>query len=198
MSMLLHQALLGVGISLLLNAGLGSDGYSTMINGLHKALGVPYVTVNIAVSLVLVGLAWSRGTRPGPGTLTQPLVVGTTVSTLTSWLSPASTPTEEIVQLVIAFVLMTVGVAGYLNAELGAGPVEAAAKSLDPPISFRLSYTMVQCGGALIGYMLGADVGIGTVIIVVLTGPAVSRLRATRRPTALRFADDDLDSAVER
>ena len=36
---------LGLGVGLLLLAALGSDGYSTMINGISIATGVPFVVV---------------------------------------------------------------------------------------------------------------------------------------------------------
>ena len=94
-----------------------------------------------------VVFVWSPGARPRLGTLSQPLVVGND-SLLTPWLSLVTTYADQIVELDIAFILMAVGVAGYVDGELGADPVQAAARSLDPPISFR-SYTIAKGGGAL-------------------------------------------------
>ncbi|MEP6600042.1 MAG: hypothetical protein ABJB98_11430 [Actinomycetota bacterium] len=71
---------LGFGVALLLLAALGSDGYSTFVNGLSLALNIPFLAVNCALGVVLVALAWWRGLVPGVGTVVQPVVVGATVS----------------------------------------------------------------------------------------------------------------------
>jgi uncharacterized membrane protein YczE len=48
---------LGVGVGLLLRAALGSDGYSTFVNGASLTLHVPFVAVNCVLGVVLVALA---------------------------------------------------------------------------------------------------------------------------------------------
>jgi uncharacterized membrane protein YczE len=77
-------------------------------------------------------------------------------------------------------------VAGYLGSGTGAGPTEAAALAVDPPVPFRWSYSIVQGGGALGGWLLGAAIGPGTLLVIALLGPAVDlvdrRLHLTRRP----------------
>ena len=60
---------LGVGVALLLDARLGSDGYSMFVSGLSIATGVSFGLVNAGVGVVLVLLAWARGRRPGIGTV---------------------------------------------------------------------------------------------------------------------------------
>ena len=79
--------------------------------------------------------------------------------------------------LVPALVLITVGVAAYLASATGAGPAEAMAIAWDPPIPFRWSYNLVQAGGALVGWLLGAAFGPGTVVVFLLLGPAVDLFR---------------------
>ena len=69
--------------------------------------------------------------------------------------------------------MLAVGIAVYLGSHTGAGPAEAAALAWDPPVPFRWSYSAVQGGGALIGWLLGATVGLGTVAVILLLGPAV-------------------------
>jgi uncharacterized membrane protein YczE len=135
--------LLGIGVALLLLAALGSDGYSTFVNGLSLALDVPFVAVNCALGIVLVALAWWRGLVPGLGTVVQPVVVGATVSAVLSMVSAPQALVSRVVALAAAFVILSAGVAGYLGSGTGAGPTEAAALAFDPPIPFRWSYTIV-------------------------------------------------------
>lgn len=175
--LVLSCGLLGVGVALLLEASLGSDGYSTLVSGLTVATGLPFWVLNIVVGAVFIGLAWLRGTRPGPGTLVQWFLVGFVISGVLVLVPDVASLGARIAILVPALALITVGVAGYLASSTGAGPAEAMALSWDPPIPFRWSYNMVQAGGALVGWLLGASVGPATVAVFVLLGPAVDLFR---------------------
>ena len=104
-------------------------------------------------------------------------------------LVPEGTTTGiRVAMLLLAFVLIAVGVAAYLASATGAGPAEAMAIAWDPPIPFRWSYNLVQAGGALVGWLLGAAVGPGTVLVFLLLGPAVDLFRRTF-PTLERASD---------
>ena len=167
---------LGIGVAMLLEAALGSDGYSTMVNGLSIVTGLPFVVVNCLVGVVLVAMAWARGLRPGLGTVVQPVVVGFTVSAVMAVIEQPEHLAWRIVLLVLAFPVLAVGVAGYLGSGTGAGPTEAPALAWDPPVPFKWSYSIVQGGGALLGWLLGAAIGPGTVLMIFLLGPAVDLL----------------------
>ncbi|KRC66589.1 hypothetical protein ASE12_18515 [Aeromicrobium sp. Root236] len=171
-------AILGVGVAMILIAALGSDGYSTMINGLSIALDVEFWIVNLVVGIALVLMAWARGLRPGLGTITQPLVVGFVVSGLLDAFAEPDAWWARVGLLVLAFPVLAVGVAGYLAVDAGAGPTEAAALAFDPPVPFRWSYSVVQAGGALLGWACGAAVGPGTLLVIFLLGPLVDLLSA--------------------
>jgi len=172
---------LAVGVALLLLAALGSDGYSTLVNGTSIALGVPFAVVNLVIALVFVALAWARGLPPGLGTVVQPVVVGVAVNALLSAFDGPDDLSVRVVLLVVAFPVLATGVAGYLASGAGAGPTEPAALAFDPPVPFRWSYSVVQGGGALVGWLLGAAIGPGTLLVIVLLGPFVDLL-AVRVP----------------
>lgn len=167
---------LGLGVSLLLDARLGSDGYSTLINGLSLATGAEFAVVNLVIGIAFVLMAWLRGRRPGLGTVVQVVVVGVTVSLVLPLLPEPDAWPARGAELLVAFVVICVGVAGYLAADLGAGPAEAAALAWDPPVPFRWSYTGVQLVGGVVGWLCGADIGVGTVLVVALIGPVVDRM----------------------
>ncbi|GAA4126395.1 hypothetical protein GCM10022215_35940 [Nocardioides fonticola] len=184
----LSCVVLGAGVALLLTAELGSDGYSTLVSGLALASGLPFWSVNVCLGVVLIALAWTRGVRPGPGTVVQPVVVGLTVSAL---LAAAATPEDAVVRAVLAALALPVlalGVAGYLAVEAGAGPAEAAGQAFDPPVPFGWSYTVLQVGGALVGWACGAAVGPGTVLVALTIGPIVDLLRPRLPQPRLRPA----------
>jgi len=126
--------------------------------------------------VLLVAMAWARGLRPGLGTIVQPVVVGFTVSAAMAVIQQPDQLALRVALLLLAFPLLVVGVAGYLGSGTGAGPTEAAALAWDPPVPFRWSYSVVQGGGALVGWLLGAAIGPGTVLVIFLLGPAVDLL----------------------
>jgi uncharacterized membrane protein YczE len=164
---------LGVGVAMLLTADLGSDGYSTFVNGLTVRSGLPFWVLNLVVGVVLVVLAAVRRVRPGPGTVVQVVLVGVTVSAGLALLPTPDALGGRILLLAAAFPVLAVGIAMYLGSKTGAGPAEAAALAWDPPVAFRWSYSAVQGGGAVAGWLLGATVGVGTLAVVLLLGPGV-------------------------
>lgn len=164
---------LGCGVSLLLAADLGSDGFSTLVNGLALGTGLPFFVANLIVSALFLAVAAGRRVLPGLGTVVQVVVVGLTVDRLLPLVETPDTLTGQVLLLVAAFPVLAIGIAVYLGSHLGAGPIEAAGQAWDPPLPFRWSYSAAQLGGALVGWLLGATIGIGTVAVVVLLGLAV-------------------------
>ena len=164
---------LGIGVAMLLTADLGSDGYSTLVHGISTRVAGPFWVVNVAVGVAFVAMAAARRVRPGLGTVVQVLLVGVTVSVLLDVVETPDTLVARSLMLAGAFPVLAVGIATYLGSHTGAGPAEGAALAWDPPVAFRWSYSAVHGGGALVGWLLGATLGIGTVAVIVLLGPMV-------------------------
>lgn len=168
--------ILGIGVGLLLGADLGSDGYSTLVNGVAMALDLEFWIANLAIGVLFVALAATRKVFPGVGTVVQVLLVGVTVSVALDVLGSPDGLAMRIAFLVLAFPVLALGIATYLGSQTGAGPAEAAALAWDPPVPFRWTYSAVQGGGALVGWLLGATVGLGTIAVILLLGPLVDVL----------------------
>jgi uncharacterized membrane protein YczE len=164
---------LGAGVALLLTADLGSDGFSTLVNGVSLRSDISFWTANVLVSVAFLAVAAARRVVPGLGTVVQVVVVGGSASLLLDALATPDGWGGRIAMLVLALPVLGVGIATYLGSRTGAGPAEAAGLAWDPPIPFRWSYSLVQGGGALGGWLLGATIGPGTVVVIVLLGPLV-------------------------
>ena len=182
---------LGTGVGLLLTADLGSDGYSTLVNGISRSTGVSFVVCNLGVSAVFLALAAVRRLLPDVGTIVQIVVVGFTVSGLLDLLETPDALAGRSAYLIVAFPVLAIGIAAYLGSNLGAGPAEAAALAWDPPVPFKWSYSVVQGGGALVGWLLGAAIGPGTLAVVFLLGPAVDLAARTLRVNVTQGRADD-------
>jgi uncharacterized membrane protein YczE len=171
---------LGIGVGLLLLASLGSDGYSTLVNGISIASDVPFAVVNVGVAAAFVAIAWLGGLPPGWSTVVQPVYVGLVINGVLLLDRPDGLAWRAVL-LAGAFPVLVVGVAGYLGSGAGAGPTEAAALAFDPPVPFRWSYSIVQGSSALAGWLLGGAIGIGTVLVILVLGPAVDLVAARVR-----------------
>ena len=163
---------LGIGVGLLLLASLGSDGYSTLVNGIALSVHVPFAAVNVVVAAGFVAIAWLRRLRPTWSTIVQPVYVGLVINGVLLLHGPHGIG-ARIVLLAIAFPVLAAGVGGYLGSGAGAGPTEAAALAFDPPLPFRWSYSILQGSSALIGWLLGAAFGVGTALVIFVLGPLV-------------------------
>jgi uncharacterized membrane protein YczE len=164
---------LGFGVALLLVADLGSDGFSTLVNGLAIATGLPFFVANTVVSGGFIVLAAMRRVRPGIGTLVQIVLVGATVSVIFELMGTPSSLAARLGLVLVAMPVLAVGIAMYLGANLGAGPIEAAALAWDPPVPFKWSYSAVQLLGAVVGWLLGGTIGLTTVAVIASLGPLV-------------------------
>jgi uncharacterized membrane protein YczE len=174
---LVSCVVLGIGVGLLLLASLGSDGYSSLVNGVAIATHVPFVVTNVFVAAVFVAVARIRGLLPNWSTVVQPVLVGLVINGVLLLDTPAGLP-ARVGLLVLAFPILIVGVAGYLGSGAGPGPTEALALAFDPPVAFRWSYSTMQGTSALLGWALGAAIGPGTLLVIVLLGPSVDLLSA--------------------
>ncbi len=164
---------LGAGVALLLTADLGSDGFSTLVNGVSLASGTSFWVANVLVSLAFLAMAAARRVVPGIGTVVQVVVVGGVASLGLDLLETPATWQGQVLLLVLSLPVLGLGITTYLGSHTGAGPAEAAGLAWDPPVPFRWSYTAVQGGGALGGWLLGATVGPGTVVVFLVLGPLV-------------------------
>ena len=171
--LLVGCVILGTGVAMLLAADLGSDGYSTFVNGISLSTGMEFWIANAIVGAVLVALAMLRKVIPGVGTVVQVVLVGVVVDVALGIIETPDSLVWRGVLLAAAFPVLAIGIALYLGSHTGAGPAEAAALAWDPPVAFKWSYSVVQGGGALGGYLLGATVGVGTLAVIFLLGPAV-------------------------
>lgn len=164
---------LGVGVAMLLLADLGSDGFSTLVNGLRLSTGWPFFVANVIISVLFIVLAMLRRVIPGLGTLAQVALVGGSASVALEVVTPPTGMAPRILLLIAALPVLAVGIAAYLGSHLGAGPMEAAGLAWDPPIPFRWSYNLIQLISAVIGWLLGATIGLATIVVIVSLGPLI-------------------------
>lgn len=177
--LLLGLWLFAVGTFMTLESGLGLSPWDVLNDGLRRRTPLSFGSAVILVGVVLVVVTTTAGLRPGPGTITNMLLIGAFIDVLLALgiTSGASTwPYWAKVVLTIAgIVLVGLGTALYIGAGLGAGPRDGLMVLVATRARMRVGVARAVVEGTafLAGALLGGSVGLGTVLFALGIGPAV-------------------------
>ena len=173
-----------LGVTLFLLSDLGSDPFNVFVQGLFRTLGRllhwPFLThgrTHIAVSLliILVLLVVDRSYLK-IGTALCMLFGGPIIDFFSALLTPALAGAAlplRILMLVAGCVILAFGMTIVIRSDAGTGPNDLVALVLSEKRGWPFSWTRVGVDAlfALLGFLLGGVVGLGTVICMFLVGP---------------------------
>lgn len=171
-------ALIGAVIAVLLWNDLGPGPIDAFIAGIHSRTGLPISGAIWITFGVINAVAWAMGRRPGVGTLLAPLVAGLVIEVVLSALDSVERADMLVARVglqVVAIGLVGIGVGAMIASRLGAGPPELLASALSDRTGLRESVTRTgfEVGCLIVAVPLGGPVGLGTLLVAVLIGPAV-------------------------
>jgi hypothetical protein len=166
--------LFGIGVGLLVRAGLGLSPWDVLHQGLAQRTGLSLGTVVILVSLIVLTAWIPLRQRPGVGTLANALLVGLFVDLTLALVPPANSIAVGVGVLLLGIAVNALGTALYLGANLGPGPRDGLMVGLARRgASIRVVRTAIEVAVLATGWLLGGTVGAGTVIFAVAIGPLV-------------------------
>ena len=162
-----------------LESKLGLSPWDVLHQGIAKHSPLSFGEANIAVSVVVVTIAWLLGARVGIGTIANAVLVGGFVVGLTSIGVVQQLPHDQLgvrIGLLVAGVALTGAGSGlYLAAALGAGPRDSLMVVGSERLSLRIAIVRIalEIGALGIGIGLGGTFGVGTVAFALLIGPSI-------------------------
>ncbi|WP_244304665.1 YczE/YyaS/YitT family protein [Leucobacter viscericola] len=165
--------LYGIADAFMIRAAIGVDSWTVFAQGLavHSGFGIGIIT-NVTGLIVLL-LWWPLRQKPGLGTILNILLVGPGIE-LGLWLLP--TPEEmwlRIAYFVLGMLLLALASGIYIGARLGPGPRDGLMTGIHlrfgTPI--WIGRTGVELTVLLVGWLLGGNVGFGTLAFALLIGP---------------------------
>lgn len=165
----------GLGISLMVEAGLGLGPWEALHQGISVRTGIPIGTVSILLGIPILALWWPLGQRPGIGTLINVAIVGTATN-LGNILIPAQRELPAQVAMMLAgVVVIGIGSGLYLSADLGPGPRDGLMIGLHRRFgwSIRRARTLLELSALALGFLLGGTIGVGTLAFAFGIGPVV-------------------------
>ena len=164
--------ILGVGIAPVLDAELGVAPWDVLHQGLSDVTGLSFGLVVVLVGLVVL-LTWiPLKQRAGVGTIINTLTVGFIVNGTLNLLPEVHNLAVRWAMLLGGIVITSFGMALYIGAGLGPGPRDGlmtAVAARSHPL--WLVRTVIELLALAVGFTLGGDVGIGTVLFAFGIGP---------------------------
>jgi uncharacterized membrane protein YczE len=168
--------LYGIGISLMVQAGIGVAPWDVLTQGLSHQTGLDFgLLTNIIGGAVL--LCWIPiRQRPGFGTLANVLLIGPSAQ-LGLWILPKQTALGfQVLFLVGGILLIALATGLYIGARMGPGPRDGLMTGIHARTGWKLWIvrTAIEVTVLLIGWALGGTFGPGTIAFALLIGPLVS------------------------
>ena len=168
-----------VGIVLLLESRLGLSPWDVLSQGIAKHSPLSFGNANIAVAVVVLAVGWRLGSKVGPGTVANAILIGLFLDLLLS-LGGVKRLAEEplgvrIAELVGGILVIGAASALYIGAALGAGPRDSLMLVLSWRSGVRVGVVRaaIEGGATAAGFALGGKVGVGTLAFAIGIGPAV-------------------------
>ncbi len=165
--------LYGVADAFMIEAAVGVDSWTVFAQGIsvHTGLSIGLLTNIIGLLVLLLWIPLKQ--KPGLGTVLNILLVGPGIE-LGLWLLP--TPDAmwlRVVFFVVGLLLLAVASGIYIGANLGPGPRDGLMTGIHSRFGTPLwvGRTAVEVTVLVIGWILGGNVGVGTVAFALLIGP---------------------------
>jgi uncharacterized membrane protein YczE len=167
--------LYGASMAMVIQGALGLDPWDVFHAGVVERAGLSFGTIVVIVGALVLLLWIPLRQAPGLGTIANVFLIGVATDvTLAMLAAPDSLAAR------MAFLLGGVAVNGlagalYIGAQLGPGPRDGLMTGLvrRTGLSVRLVRTSLELTVLGVGFLLGGQVGLGTLLYAVSIGPLV-------------------------
>lgn len=163
------------GEALILQAGLGVIPWDVFQQGLVNNWGLTMGTWSIIVGVSVLLLWIPLRQKPGIGTVSNAIVIGAVLDPMLRALPAPESMGWRAAYLVLGILVNGVATAAYIGARLGPGPRDGLMTGLVRVTgrSVRLVRTALEVTVVAIGWLLGGNLGVGTILFALTIGPVV-------------------------
>lgn len=176
--------IVGVGIALMVSAHLGVAPADVLSTGGAERLGIGVGTMGWISGGAITTLAWLLGRPPQWGTVWGTVLVGLSVNVSLAIVPEPEAMVWRVLMFVIGITVIYVSISIGVSTMLGTGPIELLMLALsDRGVSVQVSRWGIEAVVLVVGIVLGGQIGVGTLVFVVATGPVLARTL----PPVVRF-----------
>jgi len=169
--------IMGVALYMILRADIGLSPWDALAMAISYHVPISYGQAVQLIGAVILGMDLLLKEKIGLGTLADVLIVGWVIDLMVYWdpMPVCETVPGICIVMTAALLLLGVGQFLYMRAGLSCGPRDAltvgVAKRLRK-LSVGVVQSMIMVGVAATAMVMRGPIGIGTVVVAFLAGPA--------------------------
>lgn len=172
--------LCGVGLTFFYYNGLGLDGWNVLHDGLSKLFNVKIGTAFVTVSIIMLTLGILMKEKLGIATIANALLIGNfmQININLGLLKPQTDLLNGLLFTLIGMIITGFGYYFYMGVGLGSGPRDSFVMAVSRKINLKVGYvkSIIEVIAIILGYLIGGDFGISTIIIAIFTGITVQKV----------------------
>ena len=155
---------------------LGVGSWDVLHIGLAKSIGLTIGTWSILIGLGILAIDMIVRKRwPLPGTFLDMFLTGIFIDIFNYWLPDIDGFWMQLLSYIMGLVLLGWGCGMYMVANLGIGPRDTLMLLFSQKLGWSVmrSRTTMEVTVAIVGFLLGGPVGLGTILMAIGLGPIV-------------------------
>jgi uncharacterized membrane protein YczE len=175
LQLLVGLFLYGIAIAMMVRAGIGVAPWDVLTQGLAKQTGLSFGLLTILIGAVVLLLWIPIRQKPGVGTVLNVLLIGPAADVGLAFLPQQHEPVLQALMFAGGLALLAVATGLYIGARLGPGPRDGLMTGIHNRFGWRIWIvrTGIEVTVLTVGWLLGGQVGIGTLAFALLVGPMV-------------------------
>ena len=175
--LVIGELLFGLGDSLLIAAGIGNTPWTVLAEGIannFEILTIGEATFVVSVAVMLLWIPIKE--IPGIGTILNAIIIALTIHVMVPILPQPESFVGSILMACSGIILVGIGSAMYLTANLGPGPRDGWMTGLQRVTGVPIGRVRVtiEVSVLLVGVLLGGTFGVGTILFAASIGPVVA------------------------
>lgn len=164
-------------MALSLKCNLGAASWTVLHDGISRQTPLSIGMATQLVGLLMLGVSWLAGIRPGFGTVANMVLVGLFLDVIlwTGLIPEADAYALRVLMLLAGIVILGLASALYIKAGFGAGPRDSFMLALHQRTGLRVGKVrwLMEVGAVVAGVTLGGAFGVGTIVFACLVGFSV-------------------------
>ena len=173
--------LVSLGIVMTCQAGLGIAPWDVLHQGISSITPLTMGQVSISVGLIILAIDCMARERIGLGTIVNLVFIGAFLDMINAvnarfcLIPKAETLPMGLFLLFLSLPVTAMGLYCYMSPKLGAGPRDSLMEAIKRrvPFSVGVCRMAIEAVALTVGWLLGGSVGIGTVVLVLCSGPVM-------------------------
>ena len=168
--------LYGFAIAMMIRAGLGIAPWDVLSQGIVLHTGINYAVVTNVIGALVLLLWIPIRQKPGIGTVVNVLMIGPSIEVGLALLPQTDDLVTRILLLAGGLVVLALATGLYIGARFGPGPRDGLMTGIHRRTGWPIWVvrTSIEVTVLAIGWLLGGNVGVGTLAFALLIGPMVN------------------------